>query len=278
MRTKSIVIATMAAFSLFAGMAAFTLKGSAAENNEKEVERYRQMLDDPFANPGFLNVERGEQLWHLKRGTKNVSLESCDLGEGPGILKGAYAHLPRYFADAGKVMDLEQRLLWCMDKVQGLDIKPIMAKAFAKPGQTSDMEDLVAFIANKSNGVKISLPLSNPKEKEAYAIGEALFFRRSSLMDFSCATCHGQEGKRIRLQNLPDLATPNPTAIATMVSHPAYRASESELRTMQNRLDGCYKQMRLPAPNYASDANTDLILYMTKQAEGGAIHTPGMKR
>ena len=35
-----------------------------------------------------------------KRGAKNVSLEGCDLGEGPGKLDGAYAKLPRYFTDA----------------------------------------------------------------------------------------------------------------------------------------------------------------------------------
>ena len=39
-----------------------------------------------------------------------VSFERCDLGLGPGVVKGAYARLPRYFADAGKVMDLETRL------------------------------------------------------------------------------------------------------------------------------------------------------------------------
>lgn len=278
MRTKAIVIATMAAFTLIAGMAIFTIKGSAAENSEKEIERYREMIDDPFANPGFLNVERGEELWHLKRGTKNVSLESCDLGEGPGKLVGAYAKLPRYFADADQVMDLEQRLLWCMKKIQGLDIGPILAKPFSSPGHPSDIEDLVAFIANKSNGVKISLPLSNPKEKAMYAIGEALFFRRSATMDFSCATCHSEDGKRIRLQALPNFSKAGPAAQATMASYPAYRVSQSELRTMQNRLWDCYRQMRMPPPDYASPAMTALTLYLTKQGEGGVIHVPGMKR
>src|SRR5688500_9779907 len=88
------------------------------EDAEKALEKDRQMLSDPFSNPGYLNVDRGEELWSRKRGANNVSLETCDLGEGPGKLEGAYARLPRFFADAGKVMDLEQRLLWCMETVQ----------------------------------------------------------------------------------------------------------------------------------------------------------------
>ena len=45
---------------------------------------------------------------------KNASLERCDLGKGPGVVKGAYAALPRYFADANQVMDAESRILYCM--------------------------------------------------------------------------------------------------------------------------------------------------------------------
>ncbi|MFG1346998.1 sulfur oxidation c-type cytochrome SoxA [Xanthobacter autotrophicus DSM 431] len=246
--------------------------------SEKEIERYRAMINDPMANPGYLAVDRGEALWAEPRGTKNVSLETCDLGQGPGKLEGAYAQLPRYFADADKVMDLEQRLLWCMDKIQGLDVKPIMAKPFSGPGRGSDMEDLVAFIANKSNGMKIATPVAHAKEKEAYAIGEALFYRRSAINDFSCSTCHGDPGKRIRLQGLPQLDKPGKDAQLTMASWPTYRVSQSALRTMQHRLWDCYRQMRMPAPNYASEAVTALTVFLNAQAAGGELNVPSIKR
>ena len=99
-------------------------------DSEKEIERYRAMISDPFSNPGFLNVDRGELLWKKLAGTKNVSLEGCDLGLGAGKLEGAYAKLPRYFADANRVLDLEQRLLWCMEKVQGADTKDTLSRRF----------------------------------------------------------------------------------------------------------------------------------------------------
>ncbi|ADJ22523.1 conserved hypothetical protein [Hyphomicrobium denitrificans ATCC 51888] len=255
-----------------------TLRAQGTDNTDKELERYREMLDDPMANPGYFNVDRGEQLWATARGKKSVSLETCDLGKGPGVLEGAYAELPRYFADANKVMDLEQRLLWCMQTVQDLDIKDVLARKFGSEGHTSDMEDLVTFIANKSNGMKFHLSLSNAQEQQAYAIGKELFYRRSSLLDFSCSTCHSEDGKRIRLQELPNLSKPGVDAQKTIASWPTYRNSQSQTRTMQNRLYDCYRQMRMPPPDYASDGMTALITYLTKQAEGGEINVPSIKR
>jgi sulfur-oxidizing protein SoxA len=255
-----------------------TLRAQGTDNTDKELERYREMLDDPMANPGYFNVDRGEQLWATARGKKSVSLETCDLGKGPGVLEGAYAELPRYFADANKVMDLEQRLLWCMQTIQDLDIKDVLARKFGSEGHTSDMEDLVTFIANKSNGMKFHLSLSNAQEQQAYAIGKELFYRRSSLLDFSCSTCHSEDGKRIRLQELPNLSKPGVDAQKTIASWPTYRNSQSQTRTMQNRLYDCYRQMRMPPPDYASDGMTALITYLTKQAEGGEINVPSIKR
>lgn len=246
--------------------------------SEKEIERYRAMINDPMANPGYLAVDRGEVLWSLKRGAKNVSLETCNLGEGPGKLEGAFAKLPRYFADADKVMDLEQRLLFCMEKVQELDTKDVLARRFGAPGRESDMEGLVAFIANKSNGLAYQPQTSHPKEKEMLAVGAALFDRRAGAMDFSCATCHAAEGKRIRLQQLPDFSAPGKAAQETMGSWPTYRVSQSQTRTMQHRLWDCYRQMRHPVPEYGSDGITALTVYMVEMAKGGTINVPSIKR
>lgn len=247
-------------------------------DSEREIEKYREMISDPMSNPGFLNVDRGEALWVLARGTKGVSLEQCDLGKGAGKLEGAYAELPRYFRDADRVMDLEQRLAWCMQTVQGLDTADVERRKFGGPGRTSDMEDLVAFIANKSSGAKIAVKVEHPKEKEMLAVGEAMFHRRGGQWDFSCATCHGEENKRIRLQGLPNLLKPGKGVQETMASWPTYRVSQSQLRTMQHRLWDCYRQMRWPAPDYLSDGLTALTLYLTKNAEGATLQVPSIKR
>ena len=259
-------------------VAAPSVQAQDAPDAEKEIERYREMIGDPMSNPGFLNVDRGEILWKTARGAKNVTLEQCDLGEGPGKLEGAYARLPRHFKDADKVMDLEQRLLWCMQTSQGLDLKDVVARRFSGPGRQSDMEDLVAFIANKSSGMKLAVKVEHPQEQEMYAVGEAMFYRRGGQWDFSCATCHAEDGKRIRLQGLPNLSKPGKPVQETMGSWPTYRVSQSQLRTMQHRLWDCFRQMRWPAPDYGADGLTALTLYLNKTAEGGEIQVPSIKR
>ena len=245
---------------------------------DKELDRYRAMINDPMANPGYLAVDRGELLWGLSRGSKNVSLETCDLGAGSGVLDGVAARLPRFFADTDQVMDLEQRLLHCMRGLQGLDTKDVVARRFGSPGKTSDMEDLVAFISNKSLGMKYQASLSHPKEREMALIGEAMFYRRSAINDFSCATCHGDDGRRIRLQSLPDLSKPGDTAREVIGTWPAYRVSQSQTRTMQHRLWDCFRQMRMPAPDYASEGLTALTMYLAKLGDGATMNVPSIKR
>jgi sulfur-oxidizing protein SoxA len=274
---KAALNAAMAVLAL--GLSASgTMAQAQLTDAEKEIERYRAMISDPMSNPGFLAVDRGEALWAQKRGEKNVSLETCDLGEGAGKLEGVYAKLPRFFADADRVMDLEQRLLWCMQKVQGLDTKDVVARRFSGPGRASDMEDLVAFIANKSSGMKIQPQLNHPKEKEMVAVGEEIFFRRGGVMDFSCATCHAETGKRIRLQGLPNLSEKGKTAQEALGSWPTYRVSQSALRTMQHRLWDCYRQQRWPVPEYGSDTITALQAFLNSQAAGGELAVPSIKR
>lgn len=260
-------------------MLAIAASGAAsAQDTEKELEKYREMINDPMANPGYLNVDRGEALWTTARGEKNVSLEKCDLGEGPGKLEGAYARLPRYFKDTDSVMDIEQRLLWCMKTVQGLDTKDVVARKFSDPGKTSDMEDLVAFIGNKSNGMKMEAQVNHPKEKEALALGERIFYTRASVLDFSCATCHLDSGRRIRLQPLPQLSKPGRDARDVAGSWPAYRVSQSASRTMQHRLFDCFWQSRMPPLDYAAPATTALMLYLNKMGNGAEINVPSIKR
>ena len=131
------------------------------------------------------------------------SSDLCDFGLGPGKLEGASARLPRYFPDTGRVQDLESRLLTCMVELQGFNRDEVIRRAISPAGSRgSDVEALALYITSRSNGMKISVALAHPKEQEMYKAGEYLFFRRSGQTDFSCVQCHGEAGKRIRLQDL----------------------------------------------------------------------------
>ena len=262
-----------------AALAAAPLATAQDAETEKGLEKYRQMLRaDPWANPGLLDADRGEVLWKTARGPKNVSLEKCDLGKGPGVVDGAFAELPRYFADAGRVMDVETRILWCMVELQGFK-KGDLVKA-PHPGGGRPVKELGAmatYVASKSSGMKYAAKAEHPREKETIAIGDALFHRRQGPFDFACATCHAEAGKRIRLQGLPQLAKPD-EARQVVGEWPAYRVSNTHVMTMQHRLLDCYWQMRLWRLELGSDVSVALIAYLTAQAKGGEIKAPGLKR
>jgi sulfur-oxidizing protein SoxA len=251
----------------------------AQDATERELERYRQMLkDDPWSNPALLDADRGEALWTEKRGPKAASLEACDLGKGAGKVEGAFAELPRYFGDADRVMDLEARLVWCMERLQGFAPKDILKRPYSKANQSgTELEALTTYVASKSRGLKFSPRLEHAKEKEMLAMGETLFFRRQGPMDFSCSTCHADAGRRIRLQSLPFLGKPE-EARQVVGEWPAYRVSQGTVMTMQHRIADCYWQMRLPLIDYGSDVTVALTLFLVNQAKGGEISTPTIKR
>jgi len=241
----------------------------------QEIERYREMLAD--GNPAELYEARGEELWKTKRGPKNASLEKCDLGLGAGVVKGAYAQMPRYFADVDKVQDLESRLLTCMETLQGYKAEEFTKQPFGSEDNKSDLEALTAYVVTQSKGVTMNAPMKHPKEKEAYEIGKRIFFYRAGPYDFACATCHSENGRRIRLQDLPNLTTHNGAKLG-YGTWPAYRVSQGEFRTMQWRMNDCYRQQRFPEPGFGSDTVTALLTYLAATAAGAPYQGPGIKR
>jgi len=260
-------------------LSALTLTSAFAEPS---VDAYRAQLADKDANPGLIIIEEGGDYFKAKAGPKNVSLEKCDFGLGAGVLKGAYAQMPRYFKDTDRVEDLESRLVSCMVNLQGFKREEIIdrKKTFADQRKKQDntkLEAMAAYVAFQSDGMKIQPGSTHAKEKEAIAVGEGLFWRRHGTMDFSCASCHAEDGKRVRLQSLVNVYNPKDIQ-ATMTTWPTYRVSHNVVRNNQHRMWDCNWQMRLPDIEYGSEGAVSLIAFLTKQAEGGTLNIPGMKR
>ncbi len=241
----------------------------------REIERYREMLAE--GNPAELWEARGVDLWKQKRGPNLVSFERCDLGLGAGVVKGAYAQLPKYFDDTDKVEDLESRLVSCMVMQQGMTYAQAKNAPFGSPDNKSEIEALVAYVTANSRGAKMNVAMKHAKEKAAYDIGKKMFFYRGGTHDFSCATCHAQDNIRIRLQELPNLTKTEPAQRA-YTSWPAYRVSQGELRTFQWRLFDCFRQQRFPELDFTSEGSVALTMFLARNANGGVLNAPSIKR
>jgi L-cysteine S-thiosulfotransferase len=269
MKTTALFVASFAMLASVATQATAQQK-SAADG----IAEYRKLLED--GNPAELFEAKGEDLWKKPRGPNNASLTQCNLGKGPGVVKGAFVELPRYFDDTKRVQDLESRLLTCIEALQGISAAEIAKTPFGR-GEQQNMEALVAYISAESRGLKMNVPNEHIEEKRFYELGKRAFFFRGGTHDFSCAACHGEAGKRIRLQDLPDL-TKNPGNGIGFAAWPAYRVSSGELWGMQRRLNDCYRQQRFPYPGYGSDVTIALASYMGINAKGAESIAPSIKR
>jgi sulfur-oxidizing protein SoxA len=256
-------------------------KASASPTAQKdaateEFEKFREVMED--ANPAELFEAKGDELWKQKRGPKQTSLaETCDLGLGIGVVKGAYVQMPRYFADADAVMDAERRIVWCMVRKQGFDFAEIARKPFATDTFTPDQTSLVTFVAAQSRNMRIAVPMTQPKVRDTYRLGQEIFGFRAGPYDFACATCHSEDGKRIRMQLLPNF-TRKEDAIRSYQGWPGYRMTGGVMLTQQWRMNDCFRQQRFPEPGYLSDTVTALLTFLTANANGNLYKGPGIKR
>ena len=255
-------------------LAVLAVGALAQKSATQAIDEYRAMLAD--GNPADLFEAKGEALWKQKRGPKNASLEACDLGKGPGVVKGAFVELPRHFADTGKVQDLEARLVTCMATLQGFNADEIAKTPFGR-GEQENVTALATYVAAASRGLRFNLPQSHAEERRMYEIGKWVFYFRGGPYDFACASCHGEDGKRIRLQDLPNL-NKNPGDGVGFAAWPAYRVSNGQMWGMQLRLNDCYRQQRFPYPGFGSEATIAVSTYMGVNAKGAESIAPSIKR
>jgi L-cysteine S-thiosulfotransferase len=163
-------------------------------------------------------------------------------------------------------------------QLQGFKREDVIKKTYSGISErATDLEALTAYVVAQSRGSKINVPQNHPKEIAAFARGEKAFFYRAGAFDFSCASCHGKNDQRIRLQDLPNL-TDHAAAQKAFATWPAYRVSQGALRTMQWRMYDCFRQQRFPQLKYTSQTSIDLITYLGVLAKDGTMDAPSLKR
>jgi sulfur-oxidizing protein SoxA len=206
------------------------------------------MLED--GNPAELFEAKGEGLWKQKRGPRNATLEALRPGQGPGrgqgrLRRSCRATLPTPTA----CMDLETRLVHCMETLQGFDAAEIARTAVRQ--RRAEQRHRAGHLGGGRCRAACASTCSqaHPQERRSYEIGKRVFFYRGGSHDFSCAACHSarrpahpaagpaqphaQPGRRRGLRGLA-----------------AYRVSNGQMWGMQLRLNDCYRQQRFPYPGF----------------------------
>ncbi len=210
-------------------------------------------------------------------GPKKATLEKCDLGKGAGVVKGAYAEMPRYFKDTNKVQDLESRLMTCMSTLQGISEEEIAAKPFSTEQKKSDISTLATYVVGQSKGIKMAVSIKHPKEKEAYEIGKRSSIIAPALMTLPARPVMRPATCAFACRILPNLNIKK-DAQAAYTTWPAYRVSQGLTRSFQWRLNDCFRQQRFPEPKFASEVTVDLTMFLAVSANGAEYAGPGLKR
>ena len=140
------------------------------------------------------------------------------------------------------------------------------------------MEALATYVAAASRGMKFNLPQAHPEERRMYELGKRAFYFRGGPHDFSCASCHGEDGKRIRLQDLPDLTQATPaTASASPPGRPtAFPAASCGACSGASTTATASSASRIPG--FGSDVTIALGSYMGVNAKGAESIAPSIKR
>jgi len=257
MRSLSITAALVCLALLSPAIAEESLSMSDADK-----AMYAELLEN---NPAEMDVGEGQELFNS---TIGLAAYAKMLGVKEKELPKTIAGFPRYLKPANKVVTLAQSLQMAMADVG----KPV-AKLESK-----EMVNMSAYVKSLANGQKTSIDVkANAQMKEMMKLGQEVFEERRGGRGLSCNNCHSPDivGKRLRMQALPDLGAKATAAAGTW---PAYRMTQSQMVTLDKRMQQCMSNALLAELPLGSREMVALEVYVTNKTKGNEIQIPGLKR
>ena len=216
----------------------------------------QQLQDDPFENPGYLWVDRGERLFQTSAAAATPSCASCHT-EG---LSGAASSYPAIEPSSKRLINLEGRINQCRTEHQ--ELEPLAY-------ESEDLLGLTAFVANQSRGQPYGIAPS--RELQPYIeAGRTYFETRRGMMNLSCQQCHSETwGKALRGDTISQ---------GHANAFPAYRFEWQSLGSLHRRFRDCDTGVRAEPLPYGDETYVALELYLATRGAGLEIETPGVRR
>lgn len=182
--------------------------------------QYDSIMEFP---PYVGELEKGEKLWNTP--FKNGKTYADCLPNGGKMVAGNY---PMFDEAKGKVVTFEDAINAC---------RVANGEEPYKYNDSKTMGLVTAYGRTLSDGMKMNIQVNGPAAMKAFEDGKNTYYARAGQLNFSCANCHvDNAGNRLRSELLSPV-------LGQAVHWPVFRGGEN-LVTLQNRYEGCFKQVR----------------------------------
>jgi len=217
------------------------------------------LQQDDFDNPGFLWVEKGEELWSTVDGKAGKSCASCH-NDAATSMRGVGAQMPKWDAKLKRPLTLEQRINLCRkENMQAKEWK----------WESDQMLSMTAYVRHQSRGMPVNVQIDGPM-KEWMERGKKLYYTRVGQLNMSCANCHeANYGKYIRADHLSQ---------GQSNGFPTYRLKWQKLGSLHRRFKGCMKNIRAKPYKRGSDEFVALEIYLAHRGRGLQVETPAVRQ
>ena len=218
----------------------------------------RAMQDDDFENPGFIWVDRGEELWDAAEGKAGKACSTChkDASTSMGKVGATY---PVYDKKLKKLINVEQRINQC--RTERMEAK-------AWKWESNELLSMTTYVNHQAKGTPVAVK-TDGDAKPFYDKGKAFYNERRGQLDMACKHCHvDNAGKMIRA-NLLSQGQGN--------GFPTYRLKWQKIGSLHRRFRGCNKQVRATPFKAGSDEYVNLELFLKARGMSLPVETPAVR-
>ena len=225
---------------------------------EFRSEQTQALQDDDFENPGYLWVEKGEELWSTVDGAAGKSCENCHDAAAESM-KVAGAQFPKWDADSKKPINLEQQINKCRTE---------QMKAESWKWESDSLLSMTSYVRNQSRGEPVKVQ-TDGEMAPFFEKGKELYYTRFGQLDMACANCHEDNyGTNIRSDHLSQ---------GQVNGFPTYRLKWQKIGSTHRRFKGCMKNIRAKPFPVGSDEFVNLELYTAYRGQGLSVEAPAVR-
>ena len=216
------------------------------------------MQRDDSLNPAMLWVQEGEAAWRRSDEGNGKSCASCH-GDAASAMRGVAARYPAFDAQAGRPINLGQRINQCRVGRQS---------AAELPAESDALLSLESYVALQSRGMPAAMP-DDARLQPFLAHGQARWQQRMGQLNLSCAQCHDQRwGQRLGSSIIPQ---------AHATGYPIYRLEWQAMGSLQRRVRNCLNGVRAAPYPAGSLELVELELYLAQRARGMEMEAPAVR-